>query len=1166
MSSRQHGEFLDFEGKGGEEGSGRGLEGQESPTEEMFLDLFDAFLGYQATALPQSAGAAELGVTHVGGGAGIGYSFQSGQYVDSRTVQMSRRITAVATHTVSDKVYSSGGGESEDAQQASEEKCEVIVVAASDLLNNHLAFCTHASGDLGGRKWHVIPWKRGSAHSIVSLGFNSDGTRLLVANARGMHVLDTDQITRNVVRAWRRRKAAAAERKSPNKAAGVGMSNGGKDIAPDTPQATGPTWSWAQKSAGAGDNDEFPSSPGAAGRAEQKQSTGNDRRRSKCAGSEEAVCLMRNSQSKIVACLCWKRSGDGAEVACAVARNGQVTMYDLESNAQLCQQELEEPTKFDLTAPATASSTSSVRKVFHIRAHGYQSLLLCTSPQGGGPFYSLLLECADPVGSVGGYEALPEAAILKEFQVKELGENVFGVTPGRSGIQLSVHKMKQTAIVACHDTVLNTLELYDVDTPEMAVFLHNLPPATLQLIVSDVLIFAIHGPHRALEEGKSNGGAVSASGAAGALFNSFDWIGIEDSSMSTSHYFVSIISRFIADPEKGRGQKPMNLVLQQLPFPSERGKANKPLGAQVMAAECSAAILLWTDTSAFVCSLRQNPESLFFKLLDTPDNGAEVPKKAELVALSLRLDILRLYKQAASNALKRKKFSQANLYFVLAGLSELDIACELLAAQCPGRALSMLKKFNTSSDEKARVLKHAAIAMNLMQKMAQTGENVASDAASAAAAAIADWALVCCRGGDKRKRAKGEKSFRLMVSAAILAGIMGANKSEVGATLDEDSMSCLLEIHDNDFASMLKSMMETGAVSNLPFVTEEDLVSLLTRDVTVEAKLTNTSSFSLGSCERTVSALFAMQARLDSGNQNDGERSRLQDNLQRILASSNGGTLDRAWALPVCIAWNNTGAASGLLRSSGCLESAIVCRLLEISESMSGKEASKAAEEEHCEAVLELVRLCKEITLPSKCIKCLYFLLVYWHGANLPVDVLEKGILTNGLLKKDFCNHFLSAEKLLAQHISEKSPSGPPVFFSGKFLWDVAQKSCTEDLQRKVAHKSWSKIKKSLVGGSSSTNASRKIVVSGADLRRAGRGQLVVFSCGHHFTEREFREKIIPSLSAALEHLPRLLPLTSKLLLKAYQGPTFHLSCPVCSYNTIAAKFAKPALAPSKWL
>ena len=214
---------------------------------------------------------------------------------------------------------------------------------------------------------------------------------------------------------------------------------------------------------------------------------------------------------------------------------------------------------------------------------------------------------------------------------------------------------------------------------------------------------------------------------------------------------------------------------------------------------------------------------------------------------------------------------------------------------------------------------------------------------------------------------------------------------------------------------------------------------------------------------------------------------------------------------------------------------------------------------------MEMVKVCEQVESPEKCVKCLYFLLSYWSGAGLPVSALESGILARGPLKREFCSSLLSAEKLFdRQRGAHDAKNGP--FFSGKFLWEVAQKTCTEDLQRKVAHKSWTKIRRAILGGNSSRTWSRKIVVGSSDLRRAGRGPLAVFSCGHHFTNKEFEERVLPSLEKALETLPRQLPLTTALLLSSYRpSEAFHLGCPVCAYNAIAAKFAKPALAPRQF-
>ena len=1114
-----------------------------SPTEEMFLDLFDAFLGSQATALPQSAGAAEL-VT----GTGLG-GYQQGQYVDHRTVQASRRVTACAVRGVEGKRY-------------------VMAVAASDLLNNHIAFLAlpKSSTDFSTAeapksqakpgKWLVVPWKKGAHNSIVSLAFSADGSRLLVASARALHVVEASAA---VAQALGEATGGAGPRDDVGDSQGGGRDGGDAKVG---------MWSWARKSP------QKPTSEGRQGEGGRRLGGGAG------AITRDAACLLRSSPSKIVSCLCWTRSADGAEVACCVARSGACTMFDLDSRAQLCQQEPDDrqssyysttSSAFDVSAASTSSGIT-VRRAVHVKAAGHQTLLLCSTPQGGGPHFALLLECKDPSGSVNGHEQLPEAAILPSFRVRALKRGAFGTGEGSGGRQLSVHRPSgpsQSDLVACHDTVLNTLELYDADRPADPVFLHQLPPATSHIAVTASLVFAVHGPHRACSNNPHDGGGGGSSSGnssdhstpapgttTGALFSSFDWIGIEDAAQHDARYFVTAISRFIADPGSARGSaEPASLVLQQSEFPSHNGKPHRPLGAIPVAGEA----LLWTDTGVFTYCHVGRPEDLFHRLLCSR-GGA---KKAELMALALRLDILGLYKVAACRALKRGDFGKAEELFELAGLGDLDVSCELLAAQHPAKALAMVRG---KEGMRARVLAHAAIAMERMQVLAEQESGVGSDAASAAALAIADWALVCCRrGGSGGRVCGGEKAFRLLVSAAVLASISSPNgggeeaSGGEGRALDAESEAALRSIHESDFGAMLDSMMRTGAVSNLPFATEEDLISLLTRDVSAkDARGRRSSHFELGSGERAVSALFAMQARLGDGEEAEGERSRLQADLERIMESSGGGGLDRAWALPACASWNNPGAAAALLRSSGCHESAIVCRLLEVSSRHRG-----ADEGAHCDAVCELFSMCEAIDEKEKCARCLHFLLVYWRRAGLPVGSLERGISEGGLPKSSFCSALLEAEKRLASSASEEFE-----FFSGAFLWEVAQKSCAECPERSKSLAAWEHIRRQVVGGNAhSRNASsRKIVVGAADLRRAGRGRLVVFSCGHHYTEREYQDRVLPSLERALGSLPRALPLTTSLLIRVYGRGKVNLGCPVCAYNAIAAKFAKPAVAPTNWI
>ena len=65
--------------------------------------------------------------------------------------------------------------------------------------------------------------------------------------------------------------------------------------------------------------------------------------------------------------------------------------------------------------------------------------------------------------------------------------------------------------------------------------------------------------------------------------------------------------------------------------------------------------------------------------------------------------------------------------------------------------------------------------------------------------------------------------------------------------------------------------------------------------------------------------------------------------------------------------------------------------------------------------------------------------------------------------------------------------------------------------------KTWAKIKRAMFPGNQGKggkrHASRKIIVGAANLRKAGRGQLVVFSCGHHFSLSQHSLRKAPLVS-----------------------------------------------------
>ncbi len=190
-------------------GSGAGA-GGEGEGYDVFLDLFDAFLGVEATSLPPSAGAGELQQQQqvgANGVAGLSASSSASDFFTppGRPGAGASRSGAQLQAPLPPSELSQPVGAADGRRRITavarvfheESRTHIIAVASTDVAHNQLAFCTcdavagagAGAGERAPVQWHAVPWKKGGIHTIVGLSFNETGSELLVCEAKSLHVM-----------------------------------------------------------------------------------------------------------------------------------------------------------------------------------------------------------------------------------------------------------------------------------------------------------------------------------------------------------------------------------------------------------------------------------------------------------------------------------------------------------------------------------------------------------------------------------------------------------------------------------------------------------------------------------------------------------------------------------------------------------------------------------------------------------------------------------------------------------------------------------------------------------------------------------------------------------------------------------------------------------------
>ncbi|XP_068240971.1 uncharacterized protein [Palaemon carinicauda] len=67
----------------------------------------------------------------------------------------------------------------------------------------------------------------------------------------------------------------------------------------------------------------------------------------------------------------------------------------------------------------------------------------------------------------------------------------------------------------------------------------------------------------------------------------------------------------------------------------------------------------------------------------------------------------------------------------------------------------------------------------------------------------------------------------------------------------------------------------------------------------------------------------------------------------------------------------------------------------------------------------------------------------------------------------------------------------------------------------------------------------------------------VLFTCGHHFTEKEFKTKVLPQMETSVMTVPGLLGKTARVLLDQYHSDQPEMACPHCVLAHLTIKLTK---------
>lgn len=142
-----------------------------------------------------------------------------------------------------------------------------------------------------------------------------------------------------------------------------------------------------------------------------------------------------------------------------------------------------------------------------------------------------------------------------------------------------------------------------------------------------------------------------------------------------------------------------------------------------------------------------------------------------------------------------------------------------------------------------------------------------------------------------------------------------------------------------------------------------------------------------------------------------------------------------------------------------------------------------------------------------------------------------------------------SVKVIVGNNEDEKDSS--KVNTSGKSIAGAANDSGKESHQVTTDHL-WKEVMTSLqvAGG----GAPQHITLSAADIEELQNDsandlnqQVALFSCGHHFSQQQFEENVLPKLETSLKDISDIPSQTVQLIVSMYKAPGFvPLACPNC--------------------
>ncbi|XP_074613691.1 uncharacterized protein LOC141873555 isoform X3 [Acropora palmata] len=247
-----------------------------------------------------------------------------------------------------------------------------------------------------------------------------------------------------------------------------------------------------------------------------------------------------------------------------------------------------------------------------------------------------------------GYEALSKRTIPMESVfsgMRDLQDKIrpMPVTSSSGSTQFSVQYARNQVFIGAHNKVTDILEIYDIDNENLPMFVYQLPPGTVDVLLTDRVIFTI--THQELS---------------GETLLCVQSSQLAETSVSVpkGHQFLShfqkmessIIQTFLLPAgEKLVGMFQHSEAVESVVMDSNIGNNSAGVLQSVDG------VFLVTSSGLYCCQPKTSPEKLFLELaVNSTDTSA-----ADILAITSGLDVNKLYEMAGDEALMSKNYKRA---------------------------------------------------------------------------------------------------------------------------------------------------------------------------------------------------------------------------------------------------------------------------------------------------------------------------------------------------------------------------------------------------------------------------------------------------------------------------------------------------------------------------